>query len=147
MLDAAYLLSVPLTCPETPVPDNLPIFAYTFDRFTRPAPIRADAAVEMDSVREIKCRALACHRSQFFEWLPYGDGMTGIDFDAMDWPARFAHLGIWLKRFELAAELGRETLRQIYGGRGDSIRTAEIFEQSDYSFKLPQEQFARFFLP
>ena len=147
VLDAAYLLSVPLTCPETPVPDNLPIFAYTFDRFTRPAPIRADAAVEMDSVREIKCRALACHRSQFFEWLPYGDGMSGIDFDAMDWPARFAHLGIWLKRFEKAAELSRETLRQIYGDRADSIRTAEVFEQSDYSFQVPQEEFARLFLP
>ena len=37
--------------------------------------------------------------------------------------------------------------RQIYGDRADSIRTAEIFEQSDYSFKLPQEQFARLFLP
>ena len=147
VLDAAYLLSVPLTCPETPVPETIPVFAYSFDRFTRPAPIRPDAAVEMDSVREVKSRALACHRSQFFEWLPYGDGMELPDFDAMDWPARFAHLDRWLQRFEFAAELGRATLRQVYGPRGNAVRAAEVFEQSDYSRQLPQEQFARFFLP
>ena len=147
VMDSAYMISVPLTCPETPIPAKIPVFAYSYDRFTKPAPIQGDAAVEMDSVYDVKCKALACHRSQYFDWLIWGEGRAKIDPDTLDHKGICAHLDQWLLRFEKAANMSRETLKMVYGEKGETIRYAEIFEQSDYSRQLPPEEFARLFLP
>ncbi len=50
VLDTSFLLRVPHFCPETPVPEENPIFAYSYDAFTDPRPIRADAVSDIDQV-------------------------------------------------------------------------------------------------
>ena len=43
VMDAAYLVRVPLFCPDTPIPDKSPIFAHMHDPFVDPRPFRPDA--------------------------------------------------------------------------------------------------------
>ena len=74
VMDCAYLVRVPMYCADTPIPRKDPVFAYGYDAFTDPRPIRADAVTEIDSVAETKLRMLDCHRSQFYEWLPWNMG-------------------------------------------------------------------------
>jgi LmbE family N-acetylglucosaminyl deacetylase len=74
VLDAAYLVTVPLLCPETRHLDRNPVFGYLWDDFQRPAPFRADVVVPVDAVMETKWRMLDAHESQFYEWLPFNLG-------------------------------------------------------------------------
>lgn len=148
VLDSAYMISVPLCCPETPVFDKIPVFAYSFDRFVNPRPQRADAAIEIDSVMEVKVAAMSHHRTQFYEWLPWGDGDKDFDVSKLNEEERFNHVLKWNRRFCIAADNGRETLKRVYGAeKGSQVVYAETFEQSDYSRQLPLDEFARLFLP
>ena len=85
VMDAAYLVKVPLYCADTPIPAKNPVFAYLYDRFRDPRPIRADAAVEIDSVLETKLRMMDCHASQFYEWLPWVKGFRDFVASGMSW--------------------------------------------------------------
>lgn len=148
VLDSAYMISVPRCCPDTPVCDRIPVFAYSFDRFVNPRPQRPDAAVEIDSVMEQKVAAMANHRTQFYEWLPWADGDKEFDVSKLNEEERKQHLMKWNRRFRTAADNGRELLKKIYGEeKGSQVLYAETFEQSDYSRQLPPEEFARLFLP
>ena len=69
--DAAYLVKVPLCCPDTPIPDENLVFACCYDGFTDPRPFRADAVIPIDDVLEKKLQMMDCHVSQFYEWLPW----------------------------------------------------------------------------
>ncbi len=71
VLDATYMLTVPLLCPDTRHLDRMPVFAYWYDDFRDAAPFRADIAVPIDDVLERKADMAAAHESQVFEWLPY----------------------------------------------------------------------------
>ena len=42
VLDTSFLLRVPHFCPDTPVPANNPVFAFSYDGFTDPRPFRMD---------------------------------------------------------------------------------------------------------
>ena len=74
VLDATYMLTVPLMCPDTRHLDRMPVFAYWYDDFRDLIPFRADIAVPIDSVIEQKIDMAAAHISQMFEWLPYNAG-------------------------------------------------------------------------
>ena len=149
VLDSAYMITVPLCCPEVPVPETIPVFAYSFDRFIHPRPQRADAAIEIDSVIDIKAAAMANHCTQFYEWLPWvEDGDKDFDVTKLNEEERKNHIMKWNQRFRIAADNGRETLKKVYGEEmGSGVVYAETFEQSDYSRQLPPEEFARLFLP
>lgn len=148
VMDAAYLLTVPLYCSDTPIPEKNPVFAYAYHRFTDPRPIRPDAAVEFDSVLEDKLRMLDCHVSQFYEWLAWGDmGKKNFDASKMSWEEKKQWLSQWLVRFEHAAKLGRPLLQSVYGReRGEKIRYAEIFEMSAYGAQVSKEEFQKLFM-
>ncbi|OQA85185.1 MAG: 1D-myo-inositol 2-acetamido-2-deoxy-alpha-D-glucopyranoside deacetylase [Lentisphaerae bacterium ADurb.Bin242] len=149
VMDAAYLLMVPLYCPDTPIPEKNPVFAYAYHRFTDPRAVRPDAAVEFDSVLEDKLRMLDCHVSQFYEWLPWGDlGIKDFDASGMNWEEKKQWLSRWVKRFESAADLARPLLRSVYGEkRGEKIRYAEVFEMSEYGARVSPEEFQKLFMP
>ena len=146
VMDAAYLIKVPLYCSDTPIPAKNPVFAYCYDRFRDPRPIRADAAVEIDSVLENKLRMADCHASQFYEWLPWDKGFKDFDASGMAWEEKRQWLyAQWGCRFEAAASLGRETLCTIYGEKGKEIKCAEIFEFSEYGEPISPEGFRDLF--
>lgn len=75
VLDATYMLTVPLLCPETPHLERMPVFAYWFDDFRDLQPFVAEISVPIDGYLDEKTSMVCHHASQFFEWLPYNAGV------------------------------------------------------------------------
>lgn len=133
--DAAYLLTVPNVCPETPHLSSDPVIAYLDDEFQKPTPFDPVAVVAIDDVIEQKFEMLDCHESQVYEWLPYNQGiLESVPED----PQRRRE---WLKEGELSniaamervADRFRDQLRARYGEeRGNQIQYAEAFEACEY---------------
>ncbi len=141
--DAAYLLMVPLYCPDTPIPEVNPVFAYAYDRFTKPAPVQPDAVVEIDSVIEEKFHVLDCHVSQFYEWLPFTKGMKDFSVEGWTWEQKRAHLDEhWGIRFKTIAEYAAEQLEKRYH---HPVKYAELFEYSPYGRAVTPEEFQELF--
>lgn len=148
VLDTAYVVMVPHFCEDVPIPDHIPIYAYSFDRFLEPRPHRPDAAIEIDSVMEQKLSMLNCHASQYYEWLPWADGDKYFDVSKLNWEQRKAHLMKWVQRFVTAANSARDWLKTLHGEElGAKIKYAETFEQSTYSVQLPREVFQKLLEP
>ncbi|MFO7957797.1 MAG: PIG-L deacetylase family protein [Candidatus Brocadiia bacterium] len=132
VMDASYLLTVPLVRPDVPIMEWMPVICYTYDRFRKPLPFEADVAVAVDEYFERKARMLACHESQVYEWLPFNAGV--LDEVPDDEQARWE----WFrarceKRFSRTADLFREKLLERYGPeRGREVRYAEVFEVCEY---------------
>ncbi len=76
--DCSYLVGVPLFCPDVPAMRRAPVILFSEDRFTTPAPFRADVAVSCDPWVERKIRGTLQHESQFYEWLPYDGNWTDV---------------------------------------------------------------------
>ena len=55
--DAAYMVTVPFFCPDTPPLKRNPVFLYYEDRFQKPNPFSADIVVAIDDVIEKKLAA------------------------------------------------------------------------------------------
>ena len=149
VMDCAYTCMVPHFCDDAPVPEKVPVFAYSFDRFVDPRPLRVDAAIEIDSVLEEKLAVMACHYSQYFEWLPWIDGNKEFDATKLNAEEKKKHLLKWNERFRVAENSpAREVLKRVYGEeQGSKIQFAEVFEQSPYSRQLPLEEFQALLMP
>ncbi len=148
VLDAAYLVKVPMYVKDTPIPEVEPVFGYFFDEFTDPRPCRKDAAVAIDDVMEQKCRGLDCHVSQFYEWLPQDRLYSAPDYASSTWPERYKHLlEHWSQIYVKCANDVRPVLREIYGSAGDSVKYAEAFEFSPYGRHVSIQEFRNLFLP
>ncbi len=75
VLDATYMLTVPPMCPEVGHLSKMPVFAYWQDRFTEGCTFRPDVVVPIDRTIDTKVEMVCAHESQFFEWLPFNDGV------------------------------------------------------------------------
>ncbi|PYI80787.1 MAG: GlcNAc-PI de-N-acetylase, partial [Verrucomicrobia bacterium] len=75
--DCAYMVTVPNVAPDTPALRKNPVFMYFQDGFQKPAPFSPDIAVGIDDVIEKKLGALDAHVSQFYEWMPWLEGIQG----------------------------------------------------------------------
>lgn len=154
--DASYLLIVPHYCPDVPAMTAMPVIAFFADRFQQP-PFRADVVVPIDEVMEKRYEIIACHESQYFEWLPFSKGV--LDTVPADRAARLE----WLRepriprdhvlrpedlnvhtpsnqseyRAARAAALYRDTLRAQYGDEADKVCFADAFQISEYG-KVPK---------
>lgn len=76
--DCSYLLGVPMICPDVPALRKAPVILSCEDRFTSPAPFRADVGADIGSVIDRKIQGVLAHRSQFMEWLPYDGQWTDV---------------------------------------------------------------------
>ena len=144
--DASYLITVPAIVPEAPIVDTVPVFGYLPDRFTRPTSLRADVVIDVDDVLETIVSMLACHESQFFEWLPANRGI--LDEVPAGTEARLEWLRPWIagSRKE-AAERHRGALVEAYGDRrGAAVQHAEVFEISEYGAPCDDDDRRRLFL-
>ena len=139
VLDTSFLLRVPHFCPDTAVPDHNPVFAYSFDAFTDPRPIRADAYVDIEDYVEDKYRLVDCHKSQFYEWLPWVD-LNEKNFSADGWS--------WKQKMEyLEKHWGWRFKAQATMTNGKAEKYAEIFEYSPYGRQVSPEEFQALFEP
>ena len=132
--DAAFMVTVPQFCPDMPALRKNPVFLYLFDPFTYPAPVRADVAVPVDAVMDLKWQLLDAMQSQFYEWLPWLEGrLEEVPPESAGGAARRA----WLEDFfgpelRLPAERCRDTLRAWCGETAASVRYAEVFQVCEY---------------
>jgi len=142
VLDATYMLTVPLFCPDTPHLRRMPIFAYWWDRFEEIKPFRPDIVVPIDDVIEHKIDMLMAHESQVFEWLPYNSGR--LDQVPSDPEGRREFLARSVRsRGERVKDGCRERIRELFGDR--EIKYAEAFQISQYGRQPSEEELRELF--
>ena len=146
--DAAFMVTVPYFCPDTPVLAKNPVFLYSSDRFEKPYPFRADIAVAIDEVFDQKLTAIHELESQVYEGGASGNEefMRGVP------PASQAELRkTWLRetwegRQGSEATRHRNALNKWYGPeRGPSVKFAEAFEICEYGRQPSDEEIRKLF--
>jgi LmbE family N-acetylglucosaminyl deacetylase len=143
--DAAYMVTVPHVVEEAPVLRKNPVFLYFTDHFERPAPFRVDMAVAVDEVMDTKWAMLDKMESQFYEWMPWHDGvLESVPADAKDrrkWLRK-----TWGPVFERYTRRAEKGLKQAYGKRrAAKERFAEAFEISEYGRQPSPEELRAIF--
>lgn len=143
--DAAYMVTVPAVLPGTPHLMKNPVIAYLPDEFQKPYPFTPTIAVDVGPVLDKIVAMLDCHRSQFYEWLPYNMGV--LDQVPHGEAERRAWLAEWVKgRLAAQARRFREQLVRCYGEqRGNAVEYAEAFEACEYGAPLDDNAARRLF--
>jgi LmbE family N-acetylglucosaminyl deacetylase len=143
--DAAYMVTVPAVCPDTPHLQRDPVILYLSDDFKKPAPFSADVVVDIGPQVDTLVDMLHCHVSQFYEWLPYNGGY------AEQVPADATARRQWFKegmqhRIRPLADRHRDRVVQTYGvEQGHKIEYIEAFEACEYGSPLNDTARARLF--
>jgi LmbE family N-acetylglucosaminyl deacetylase len=143
--DAAYMVTVPAVCPDTPHLARDPVILYVQDDFKKPVAFSADVVVDIGDEVDRIVAMLHCHVSQFYEWLPYNAGY--LDQVPAEGEGRRRWLGERIRRrLRPLAERYREKLRQTYGAdEGERVEYVEAFEVSEYGAPLDAAARARLF--
>jgi LmbE family N-acetylglucosaminyl deacetylase len=143
--DASYLLTVPAICPEVPHLAACPVILSFSDTFTRPCRFEPHVVIDIDDVFDRLVAMLACHESQFFEWLPYNAGY--LEQVPREGDARRTWLADRMRqRLRPLADRYRDLVVRTYGSeRGANIQLIEAFEVSEYGAPLDAAAQARLF--
>jgi LmbE family N-acetylglucosaminyl deacetylase len=146
--DAAFMVTVPFFCPDTPVLAKNPVFLYSSDRFEKPYPFRADIAVAIDEVFDQKLAAIHELESQVYE----GGASGNEEFVRGVPPASQPELRkswlreTWEGRQGSEATRHRNALNKWYGAeRGQSVKFAEAFEICEYGRQPSDEEIRQLF--
>ena len=150
VMDAAYMVTVPFFCPDTPYLAKNPVFLFMDDEFQRPNPFTPDVVVDIDDVLEKKLAAVEALESQFYEGgCNGGPHLVPDPKDATAVAARkkqvreeflgYPYYGQTANRF-------RAALARYYGQeRAVKIRQAEAFEICEYGRKPEKEELKKLF--
>jgi LmbE family N-acetylglucosaminyl deacetylase len=146
--DAAFMVTVPFICPDTPVLTKNPVFLFSSDNFQKPYPFQADIAVSIDDSFDQKLDAIHELASQHYE-----GGASGSEEyvrsvpPASDEAGRRAWLRErWTDRQSREAIRGRAALAQWYGEeRGKAVKYAETFEICEYGRRPSPEEIRKLF--
>lgn len=141
--DAAYMVTVPNVCPDTPALRKNPVFMYFQDGFQKPNPFSPDVAVSIDDVIDKKIDMLDAHVSQVYEWLPWHAGqLEQVPKD----PAARKEL---LRKQRAGGQLNpalRTALAKWYGEEAaKQIKFAEAFELCEYGSRPGTAEIRRLF--
>lgn len=139
--DAAYMVIVPNVAPEAPPLKKNPVFVYCEDGFQKPNPFEPDIAVITDEVFDQKIYAMAAHKSQFFDWLPWTSG--NLDKVPKDEKARLEWLANW--RTNAPDKKTTEVLKKWYGDRATIAKHVEGFEICEYGKQPNDAEIRRLF--
>ena len=144
--DAAYMVTVPRFCPETPVLKENPVFMYYPDHFQKPNPFRPDVVVDIDSVLEKKIDALSVMESQFYE----GGANGSADLMPADPEKRKARQqqvrdGLAKRNASLAEQFRAKLIDWAGKDRGEKMKHAEAFELCEYGRQPDQTELKRLF--
>lgn len=143
--DASYMVTVPPIVPEVPALRIDPVVAYMNDLFTKPVPLQPDVVFDVTPFIGEITEMLACHRSQFFEWLPYNLRVENhLPDDAAaqrDWLSQ-----LYSHRIRSVADRFRKALITTYGDElGRNIQFAEAYEISEYARQPDESTRSRLF--
>ncbi len=146
--DAAFMVTVPFICPDTPHLTKNPVFLYSSDGFQKPYPFQANIAVALDDVFDQKLDGLHELTSQTYE----GGASGTAEFvrsvpPASDEAGRRAWLRArWVDRQSREASRFRASLLQWYGEeRGQAVKYAEAFEICEYGRRPTPEEIRKLF--
>jgi LmbE family N-acetylglucosaminyl deacetylase len=147
--DAAYMVTVPFFCPDTPYLTQNPVFMYLSDGFQKPYPFRPDVVVALDDVFDQKLDALHELESQFYE----GGANGSEEYVSKVPPAKaVAARKAWLRQARWStlnasvADRYRDDLVKWYGAdQGKAVQYAEAFELCEYGRRPSSEELARLF--
>lgn len=144
--DAAYMVTVPFFCPDTPILTNNPVFMYFPDRFQKPNPFKPDVVVDIGSVMEKKLDALAVMVSQFAEGGANGSSAL-FPSDAAGQKKRQQQVRDGMARRNSAlADRFRADLGQWYpDGKAAAVKHAEAFELCEYGSQPDKKELKRLF--
>jgi len=143
--DAAFMVTVPFICPETPYLKKNPVFLYWPDRFQKPNPFTPDIAVGIDDVVEQAFKALDCLKSQFQEQgaggngdpasFFHGDEQASLEFTKNHFDGRLRAQAAW-----------RPLLEEFYGKKeAAKIKYAQAFELCEYGRQPSKEEWKQLF--
>jgi hypothetical protein len=101
--------------------------------------------VDIEPVLDSVVAMLDCHRSQFYDWLPYNKHFDEPPPEGDD--ERRAWLGRWYRRrIAPLADRFRELVVKTYGPeRGPDVRYIEAFEPCEYGSPLDDAAARRLF--
>jgi LmbE family N-acetylglucosaminyl deacetylase len=144
--DAAFMVTVPFICPETPPLKQNPVFLYYTDRFQKPNPSAPDIIIGIDGVMDKKLDALAVMESQFLEGGANGhEGLmpkTSDERRKRVADVRAAHAA----RNVAIADRFRSLANEWYGPqRGATVKYAEAFEICEYGRRPDRAELKRLF--
>jgi LmbE family N-acetylglucosaminyl deacetylase len=146
--DAAYMVTVPFICPDTPHLTKNPVFLFSSDGFQKPYPFQPDIAVAIDDVFDQKLDAIHELASQHYE-----GGANGSEEHVRSVPPASDDAGrrAWLRekwepRQASEAQRARAALAQWYGEeKGKAVKYAESFEICEYGRKPSPEEIKKLF--
>lgn len=144
--DAAYMVTVPFICPDTPPLKSNPVFLYFSDRFRRPYPFQPDIVIAIDDVFSKKIDAVDALASQVHEGGAEGSerSFAAVPKDATGRRARAEKLHGG--RYAALANLYRNELVAWYGpDKGNAVRFAEAFEICEYGRQPSRDELRRLF--
>jgi N-acetylglucosamine malate deacetylase 1 len=147
--DAAYMVTVPFFCPDTPPLKHNPVFLYSSDRFQKPYPFVPDIAVSVDESFDKKIDGIHELASQHYE-----GGANGSPEHVAEVPPERDVEGrkAWLRkqwegRQKGEADRARDVLIKWYGEeKGKAVKFAETFEICEYG-KQPSDEEIRTLFP
>jgi LmbE family N-acetylglucosaminyl deacetylase len=140
--DAAYMVTVPNICPDTPALRRNPVFLYQQDRFQKPNPFSPDIAVAIDDVMDKKIDMYDAHTSQMYEWLAWHAG------ELEQVPKDPAARKEWLRKQRSTPidDKMRAALVKWYGPeKAKQIKFAEAFEICEYGVRPSEADIRRLF--
>lgn len=136
--DASYMVLVPKILPEVAPPRQEPIVAYMVDLFTRPCSFRADVILDVSEWWDTVLRMLDSHESQFYEWLPWIEGV--LDSVPTDLEARQGWLAKWFD------EKTNGRIARFWNSEwGLAPKLIEAYEISEYAGKPSTDTLERLF--
>jgi LmbE family N-acetylglucosaminyl deacetylase len=143
--EAAYMVTVPAICADTPHLPRSPVIMYFSDAFKKPCRFEPHVVVDIGDEMDKVVGMLHCHASQFYEWLPYNAGY--LEQVPQGEPARRAWLAERIRRrLRPLADRYRDLVVQTYGPeRGGRVEYVEAFEVSEYGAPLDAAARARLF--
>jgi N-acetylglucosamine malate deacetylase 1 len=144
--DAAYMVSVPFLCPDTPPLPWNPLFLFYSDNFQKPTPFSADIVVDIGPVLEKKLDALGGMESQFAE----GGALGSADLmppDPLKQAARRLQVRErFLGEFRDVADLYRKQAEEWVGKpAAEKIKYAEAFEICEYGRRPDKAEIRKLF--
>lgn len=136
--DASYMITVPHICPDTAALRSDPIVATMCDLFTRPNMLRPDVVLDVSAELDLAVQMAACHASQFFEWLPYHDGI--LESVPENKNERFEWLVGRLRQFHRARLLHFQEALVAHRMQLTHELAVEVYEISEYAGQARPEK-------
>lgn len=148
VMDAAYMVTVPYFCTDTPHLTHNPVFLFSEDGFRRPNPFSGDIVVAIDDVIEKKLACVEALESQFYEGgCNGGPHLVPDPRDAAAVAARKREVREqFARRFASTADRFRPQLEARYGKeRAAQVRYAEAFEICEYGRRPDEAEIRKLF--